>query len=103
MSGLRIRVTIHPDGETTLEHLRGEDVGVAFCADPNTPAMGDVVHQIRLMDDRLLLDAFTGRSIDPAGYESLNQFMIRWTEASRPSTFEHVLDHGRRLYIPRRR
>jgi hypothetical protein len=90
---LRVRVTIHPDGETTLEYLRDEDVGVIRCAHPCVPALGELSNQIRLMDDRLMIDAFTGQPIDVAAYEALNQFVIRWTEASFPPNFEWMLDY----------
>ena len=96
LSGIRVRVVIYPDAETALEHLREEDVGRVPCADPITPAVGNMVHNIRLMGDRLMIDAFTGQPIDAAGYESLNQFMMRWNEAWCPPTFEHLLDNGRK-------
>ena len=71
-------MSIHPDGDTTVKFLREEDVGLIPCASTSNPIMGDMANRLRLMDDRVMMDVFTGQPIDPSGYEARCQFLNKW-------------------------
>ena len=74
-------------------------MGLIPCASTSIQLMDDLIDRIRLMDDRLMLDVFTGQPIDAAGYEALGQFLHKWQSEGCPLTGEHVMDCGRDIYL----
>jgi hypothetical protein len=65
----------------------------------STEVLGVYDEHIFLMDDRLMIDAFTGHPVSPIGHQMLVHWFESWTASGMPDSHETNVNTGLQIYL----